>query len=129
LIQGKIEETLASYKIIDDPRITTVGKILRKTSLDELPQFLNVLLGNMSLVGPRPPIGYETVHYQPWHLQRIFDVKPGITGIWQVEGRSATTFDGMVRMDLKYARNVSVMLDLKLILKTFFVIFTAKGGY
>ena len=81
------------YKIMNDPRVTPIGRFLRKTSLDELPQFINVLIGNMSLVGPRPPLEYELVNYDIWHRRRIFAVKPGITGLWQVKGRSVTTFD------------------------------------
>lgn len=117
------------YKIENDPRITTVGRFIRKTSLDEFPQFINVLLGNMSLVGPRPPIPYELECYDPWHRRRILEMKPGITGIWQVSGRSQTTFDEMVRLDLNYARNWSLLLDLKLLIMTPWVILTGKGGY
>lgn len=106
------------YKIQDDPRVTSIGRFLRKTSLDELPQFLNVLMGDMSLVGPRPPIGYEVERYQAWHRQRLLAVKPGITGPWQVHGRSKVNFDEMVRMDLRYAQNWSVWLDLKILLQT-----------
>ena len=91
------------YKLTNDPRITPFGRFLRKTSLDEMPQFLNVLIGSMSLVGPRPPVPYEFECYDMWHRQRLVAVKPGITGPWQVGGRSKTTFDEMVRMDLKYA--------------------------
>lgn len=117
------------YKIEDDPRITSVGRFIRKTSLDEFPQFINVLLGDMSLVGPRPPIPYELECYDPWHRRRILEMKPGITGIWQVSGRSQTTFDEMVRLDLNYARNWSLLLDLKLLIMTPWVILTGKGGY
>ena len=106
------------FKIVEDPRVTPLGRILRKTSLDELPQLLNVLRGEMSLVGPRPPIPYELKRYDLWHRRRILEVKPGITGFWQVRGRSRTTFDEMVRMDLHYARNWSVWLDLRLLLET-----------
>jgi len=102
--------------------------IPRKTSLDELPQLFNVLTGQMSLVGPRPPIPYEVEMYKSWHLQRILEVKPGVTGIWQVEGRSSTTFDEMVRMDLQYVRKKSIRTDLKLILKTFAVVFKTEGA-
>jgi lipopolysaccharide/colanic/teichoic acid biosynthesis glycosyltransferase len=119
----------AVFKITDDPRITPVGKVLRKTSLDEIPQFLNVLLGDMSLVGPRPAIPYEVGEYQTWHRRRVFEVKPGITGVWQVEGRSRTTFEGMVRMDIQYIRHFSVLLDLKLIFKTPMALFNAKGAF
>ncbi|MFZ0430521.1 MAG: sugar transferase [Acidobacteriota bacterium] len=106
------------FKLVEDPRVTPVGRFLRKTSLDELPQFFNVLLGEMSLVGPRPPIPYELKQYDVWHRRRILEVRPGITGLWQVYGRSRTTFDDMVRMDLQYARNWSVWLDLKLLAST-----------
>jgi len=106
------------FKIQDDPRITPVGQFLRRTSLDELPQFLNVLKGEMSLVGPRPPIPYEIETYELWHRRRFLEVKPGITGLWQVEGRSRTRFDDMVRLDLKYARTWSPWLDIKILLRT-----------
>jgi lipopolysaccharide/colanic/teichoic acid biosynthesis glycosyltransferase len=112
------------YKMTNDPRITPLGKILRKSSMDELPQFLNVLMGQMSLVGPRPPIPYELDNYQSWHRKRVLNVKPGITGFWQVNGRSLTTFDEMVRMDLHYANNWDLWLDFKILLRTFKVVFT-----
>ena len=92
------------FKLTDDPRITRPGRILRRTSLDEMPQFWNVLRGEMSLVGPRPPLPFEVEQYQPWHRRRVLEAKPGITGLWQVSGRSRTTFDDMVRLDLRYAR-------------------------
>jgi exopolysaccharide biosynthesis polyprenyl glycosylphosphotransferase len=117
------------YKITDDPRITPFGKFLRKSSLDELPQFFNVLKGDMSLVGPRPPIPYECDVYKRWHCRRVLEVKPGITGLWQVSGRSTTTFDEMVRLDLAYVRNWSLWLDIKIILKTFWAVISTKGGY
>jgi len=98
--------------------VTSVGRFLRKTSLDEVPQFVNVLLGDMSLVGPRPPIPYEVDAYDIWHRRRLLGVKPGITGLWQVNGRSRTTFDEMVRLDLQYATSWSVWLDLKILLRT-----------
>ncbi len=118
-----------SYKIKDDPRVTPIGKFLRKSSLDELPQFFNVLKGEMSLVGPRPPIPYELEAYDIWHRRRLLEIRPGITGIWQVHGRSCTTFDEMVRMDIKYIREWSVWMDIKLLLKTPWVILTGKGAY
>jgi lipopolysaccharide/colanic/teichoic acid biosynthesis glycosyltransferase len=117
------------YKIRNDPRITPIGNILRKTSIDELPQFINVLMGDMSLVGPRPPIPYEFELYDIWHKRRLLSVKPGITGLWQVTGRSTTTFDDMVRLDLKYINEWSLWLDIKLLLKTPWVIITGKGAY
>lgn len=116
------------YKIQSDPRVTAVGNILRKTSLDELPQFLNVLGGAMSLVGPRPPIPYEVENYKNWHLRRILEVKPGITGLWQIYGRSRTTFDDMVRLDLKYVDQKSILLDLKILLRTIPAVLTPKNG-
>jgi diguanylate cyclase (GGDEF)-like protein len=117
------------HKMTNDPRITPLGKILRKTSLDELPQLYNVLCDEMSLVGPRPPIAYEVDRYSSWHKRRIFEVKPGITGLWQVEGRSTLTFDEAVRLDIQYAENWNLLLDLKIILKTFKVVFSGKGAY
>lgn len=106
------------YKIKADPRITRIGRFIRKTSIDELPQFFNVLKGDMSLVGPRPPIPYEAASYKPWHYKRVSAMKPGITGLWQVNGRSKVTFDEMVRMDLRYIRDCSLRLDITLLLKT-----------
>ena len=106
------------YKMTDDPRITSVGRFLRRTSLDELPQFLNVLKGEMSLVGPRPPLAYEFQQYQVWHRRRVLEVKPGITGLWQVNGRSRVRFDDMVRLDLRYVRTRSVWLDIQILLQT-----------
>ncbi len=106
------------FKIRDDPRVTRPGKILRRTSLDEIPQFLNVLRGEMSLVGPRPPLPFEVEQYQPWHRRRVLEAKPGITGLWQVSGRSRTTFDDMVRLDLRYARTHTLWTDLRILLAT-----------
>lgn len=117
------------FKLTNDARVTPIGKFLRKTSLDEVPQFINVLLGNMSLVGPRPPIPYEVQEYDLWHLRRVLESKPGITGYWQVEGRSTTNFDEMARMDIRYTAMQSVLFDLKVILKTPLALFTAKGAY
>jgi lipopolysaccharide/colanic/teichoic acid biosynthesis glycosyltransferase len=108
----------AVYKMKDDPRITKVGHFLRHTSLDELPQFINVLKGDMSLVGPRPPLAYECQQYDLWHRRRVLEVKPGITGLWQVNGRSRVRFDDMVRLDLRYVRTCSVWLDLQILLQT-----------
>ena len=116
------------YKLKSDPRITRLGKILRKTSIDELPQLLCVLKGDMSLVGPRPPLPYEAEKYQPWHLRRVLETKPGITGVWQVEGRSKVCFDDMVRMDLQYVRNCSLTLDFKILLKTLVVVLKREGA-
>lgn len=124
--QGNIEAPL--YKIKSDPRVTWVGRILRSTSMDELPQFFNVLKGDMSLVGPRPPLPYEAERYQSWHFRRIFEMKPGITGLWQVEGRSRTSFDDMVRLDLEYIRNCSLMFDIRILLKTIKVVLRGTGA-
>jgi len=117
------------YKIKNDPRVTRIGKFLRKTSLDELPQFLNVLKGEMSLVGPRPPIPYEIESYDIWHRRRFLETKPGITGLWQVEGRSRVNFDEMVRLDLKYARIWSPWLDIKILLRTPKAVLRGDGAY
>jgi lipopolysaccharide/colanic/teichoic acid biosynthesis glycosyltransferase len=125
---AKAGET-ASYKIKDDPRVTGIGRFIRKTSIDELPQLFNVLLGNMSLVGPRPPIEYEVEAYDVWHRSRVVEARPGITGLWQVKGRSRTTFEGMVRMDLEYIRTWSLWLDVKILLKTPFAVINGKGAY
>lgn len=112
----------------NDPRRTRVGKVLRKLSLDELPQFINVLLGEMSIVGPRPPVPAEVAEYDDWHRGRLL-VTPGLTGLWQVSGRSNLTFDEMVRLDLYYAEHWSPWLDIKIILRTFPAIVTARGAY
>jgi lipopolysaccharide/colanic/teichoic acid biosynthesis glycosyltransferase len=117
------------YKITHDPRVTPFGRWLRKTSLDEFPQFINVLMGDMSLVGPRPPIPYECEGYDVWHKRRITEAKPGITGLWQVEGRSSLPFDEAVRLDIKYIREWSLWLDIKIILKTPGAILSCKGAY
>jgi len=116
------------FKITNDPRVTPIGRILRKTSLDELPQFINVLLGSMSLVGPRPPIPYEVAQYKAWHHRRVLDAKPGITGLWQVTGRSRTTFDEMVRLDIRYARTSSLWTDIKILLATPRAVVSGKGA-
>ena len=117
------------YKIVNDPRVTAVGRFLRKTSLDELPQFWNVLRGEMSLVGPRPPVQYEFEIYDIWHRRRILDVKPGVTGLWQVSGRSRTRFDDMVRLDLRYCRTWSLWLDLKILISTPRAVLGGDGAY
>lgn len=106
------------YKLTRDARITSIGAVLRRTSLDELPQLLNVLKGEMSLVGPRPPIDYEVEKYELWHRRRLMEAKPGITGLWQVAGRNLIPFDDMVRLDLMYAESLSPWLDLKILLRT-----------
>jgi lipopolysaccharide/colanic/teichoic acid biosynthesis glycosyltransferase len=117
------------YKLTRDSRITPLGRFLRKTSLDELPQFLNVLKGEMSLVGPRPPIPYELAAYQTWHRRRLLEVKPGITGLWQVTGRCRVGFDEMVRLDLKYAMLWSPWLDMKILLRTPAAVVKGSGAY
>ena len=117
------------YKITNDPRVTWIGRFMRRTSLDELPQFWNVLKGEMSLVGPRPPVRYEFDIYDVWHRRRSLEAKPGITGLWQVHGRSRTTFDEMVRLDLRYSRSWSPLLDLKILLQTPRAIITGDGAY
>lgn len=119
----------AVYKITDDPRVTPVGKFLRKTSLDEFPQFWNVVRGEMSLVGPRPPLPYEFEVYDLWHRRRVLEVKPGVTGLWQVMGRSRTCFDDMVRLDLRYSQHWSIWLDLKILLATPRAVFLGDGAF
>jgi lipopolysaccharide/colanic/teichoic acid biosynthesis glycosyltransferase len=114
------------YKLAVDDRVTGVGRFLRKTSLDELPQLWNVLRGEMSLVGPRPVIAYEVEHYPDWYLDR-FAVRPGLTGLWQVSGRNERTYEEMVRFDIEYARRQSLALDLKILLKTLWVVVRGQG--
>jgi len=116
------------FKMTSDARITSFGRLLRKTSLDELPQFFNVLAGDMSLVGPRPPIPYEVSEYDHWHKKRVLDVKPGITGLWQIGGRSSITFDEAVRLDVQYARQWSLVLDFKIMLQTVRAVLSQKGA-
>ena len=115
------------YKMKNDPRITPIGRFIRRTSIDELPQLLNVLKGDMSLIGPRPPIPYEAREYKIWHHRRLMQVKPGITGLWQVSGRSRTTFSEMVRLDIHYARNWSLMMDFKILFKTVRSVLASDG--
>ena len=117
------------FKITNDPRITPFGRFIRKSSLDELPQFINVLRGEMSLVGPRPPIPYEFEDYDIWHRYRLLKMKPGITGLWQVTGRSTTNFDSMVRLDINYIKNWSLWLDIKILCLTPFAVFKCRGAY
>jgi lipopolysaccharide/colanic/teichoic acid biosynthesis glycosyltransferase len=118
-----------AYKLTQDPRVTKVGRFLRKTSLDELPQLFNVLRRDMSLVGPRPPIPYELEHYDFWHRRRLLEARPGITGLWQVMGRSRTTFDEMVRLDLRYTKAWSLWLDIKILLHTPRAVLSGDGAY
>lgn len=117
------------YKLTSDPRVTPVGRILRKLSFDELPQFWNVLRGEMSLVGPRPPVPYEFEVYDIWHRRRVLELKPGVTGLWQVCGRSRTRFEEMVRLDLKYSQSWSLWLDIKILAATPRAVFTGDGAY
>jgi lipopolysaccharide/colanic/teichoic acid biosynthesis glycosyltransferase len=118
---------LACYKLEHDERVTRVGRLLRRTSLDELPQLFNVLRGEMSLIGPRPAIPYEVEEYLEWHRARLVP-RPGLTGLWQVNGRSRVTFDEMVRMDLDYAANVSLWMDVRILLRTPWAMLSGKGA-
>jgi exopolysaccharide biosynthesis polyprenyl glycosylphosphotransferase len=122
-------ESAPVYKMTDDPRITRIGRLLRRASLDELPQFINVLVGDMSLVGPRPPLAYEYEEYDIWHRGRILEIKPGITGLWQVNGRSRVRFDDMVRLDLQYARGWSLWLDVQILMQTPRAVVLGDGAY
>ena len=130
-IAGRSEANLGddqkpTYKLLSDPRVTRVGRWLRRSSLDEVPQLLNVLMSDMSIVGPRPPIPYEVESYDLWHRKRL-DMKPGLTGLWQVSGRNRLPFEEMVRLDLYYIENWSLLLDLKIILRTAFVMLGGEG--
>jgi len=134
--ESRLPEVLVNNRITDgptfkwkhDPRITRVGRILRKTSLDELPQLFNVLAGNMSLVGPRPPLESEVRKYEPWQLKRL-SVKPGMTGLWQVSGRSDLGFVEMVSLDIDYIENWSLLGDVVLLLRTPLAVVTGRGAY
>lgn len=125
--EGDSEEA-PLYKLANDPRITPLGHLLRRSSLDELPQLFNVLKGDMSLVGPRPPLPYEVDTYESWHRRRLVDVKPGITGFWQVFGRSRVGFAEMVRLDLAYAGSCSLWTDLKVLLRTPWAVINGEGA-
>lgn len=129
LIRGELAPGTRDFKIVHDPRVTPFGRLLRKSSLDELPQLFNVLTGDMSLVGPRPPLPYEFECYKPWHRKRLEQVSPGITGLWQVEGRSRVGFDDMVRLDLRYARTWSLWLDLRILLATPKAVVSGNGAH
>ncbi|WP_205247317.1 sugar transferase [Enterococcus cecorum] len=118
----------AMFKMKNDPRVTKVGKFIRKTSIDELPQFFNVLIGDMSLVGPRPPLMREVVQYTEMDKARLL-VKPGITGLWQATVRNDSDFDVMVRLDIQYIRKLSFKMDMKILFKTVSVIFHPNGAY
>ena len=115
------------FKITNDPRITRVGKILRKTSLDELPQVLNVLKGDMSIVGPRPT-SFSASNYQLWHTERL-DVLPGLTGLWQITGRASTEFDERLRLDIAYIEKRCIWLDVEIILRTVLAVFLQRGAH
>ncbi len=121
-LNSKNEMDGPMFKMKDDPRITKVGKIIRKTSIDELPQLFNILKGDMSLVGPRPSLPKEVDEFQPWMLERL-SVKPGLTCYWQVSGRNDIDFINWMKLDIKYVEERSTLLDLKLIWKTFFILF------
>lgn len=125
-IEGS-QETGLPYKLNNDPRVTRVGRWLRKTSLDELPQLVNILKGEMSLVGPRPVPLYEVAAYKEWHRERL-NALPGLTGLWQVKGRSQVTFDEMARLDIEYVHNQSILLDLKLLLSTIPAVMSGNGA-
>jgi len=121
-----LDDHTIHFKTLDDPRITRVGRFLRKTSLDELPQLFNVIRGEMSLVGPRPT-SLNLATYEPWHERRL-DVPPGITGLWQVRGRNAMTFDERVRLDLEYIDTMSLATDIRLLGQTVLVVLGGKGA-
>ncbi len=123
-----VKQAAAPFKLVNDPRVTPVGDFLRRSSIDELPQLWNVLRGEMSLVGPRPPVPYEVARYKRWHRRRVLEAKPGMTGLWQVTGRSRTTFDDMVRLDLRYAATRSVWKDVKILLATPRAVLSGKGA-
>jgi lipopolysaccharide/colanic/teichoic acid biosynthesis glycosyltransferase len=135
LISGKAERQPTKgngkgvYKLTRDPRVTRVGEFLRRTSLDELPQLYNVLCGEMSLVGPRPAIPYEVEAYEIWHRRRVLEAKPGITGLWQVSGRSRVAFDEMVRLDVRYAVKRSLWMDIRILLLTPWAVIQGEGAH
>ncbi|MCA9729637.1 MAG: sugar transferase [Candidatus Eisenbacteria bacterium] len=116
------------FKIENDPRITRVGRVLRRTSLDELPQFWNVFIGDMTLVGPRPPIAEEVVKYEPWQLRRL-SVRPGITCLWQISGRCRIGFDEWMRLDMEYIDRRSFGLDVQILLRTIPAVLSGEGAY
>jgi len=131
LVATLLEHNEASgplFKIRRDPRITPVGRFLRRFSLDELPQLINVLVGEMSLVGPRPPLPSEVITYEEWQLGRL-QARPGMTGLWQVSGRSEVPFNDMIRLDLHYVRNWSFGLDLEIMLRTIPAVLANRGAY
>jgi lipopolysaccharide/colanic/teichoic acid biosynthesis glycosyltransferase len=122
------EKAPSVYKLTNDPRVTSIGNFLRKTSLDELPQFINILRGEMTIVGPRPPLQYELEYYEEWHKLRL-EVKPGLTGLWQVSGRSSVPFNEMVKLDLYYIEHWTLLLDFKIMMRTIPVMLFGSGGY
>lgn len=128
LLQDQNEADGPVFKIARDPRITRVGRVLRRTSLDELPQIWNILKGEMSLVGPRPPIPREVLQYEPWQLRRLA-VRPGLTCLWQISGRSEIGFDEWMRLDMEYIDHRSFLLDLKILLRTVPAVMSGKGAY
>lgn len=128
-LQQQDSRGVGTYKLTGDPRITALGGLLRKSSLDELPQLINVLKGDMSLVGPRPPLPYEFEHYTLWHRRRVWEAKPGITGLWQIKSRSRAKFDEMVRLDLQYIRKSSLWLDCKILLQTPRAVIAGDGAH
>jgi lipopolysaccharide/colanic/teichoic acid biosynthesis glycosyltransferase len=128
LVSGEAAPIDGAFKLARDPRVTRVGRFLRRTSVDEIPQLVNVLTGDMSLVGPRPPIPYETELYGPRERRRL-DVVPGITGLWQVSGRSSLSFQEMIDLDLAYIANWSIWLDLKILLLTPLAVLTGTGAW
>jgi lipopolysaccharide/colanic/teichoic acid biosynthesis glycosyltransferase len=128
-LTGEEGDAVGVFKLTKDRRVTTVGSLLRRSSMDELPQLINVLRGEMSLVGPRPAIPYEVAAYETWHRRRLLEVKPGITGLWQVCGRGRVPFDEMVRLDLRYAREWSPWLDLKILLRTPRAVIVGDGAF
>ncbi|MCX8128926.1 MAG: sugar transferase [Clostridia bacterium] len=127
-LEKKNEISGYMFKIKEDPRVTRIGRFIRKTSIDELPQLINVLKGDMSLVGPRPPLPREVIRYDRWHNLRM-SVKPGITGLWQVSGRNKLGFDEMVRLDLKYIRERNFCYDIKIIFRTIPVLFGDRHAF
>lgn len=126
-LESQNEMSGPMFKIKDDPRITKVGKFIRKTSIDELPQLINVIKGDMSLVGPRPSLPKEVKKFEPWMMERL-EVKPGLTCIWQISGRNNIDFEDWMKLDIKYVRERSIKLDIKLILKTVLVLFGDKNA-
>ncbi|MGI6085249.1 MAG: sugar transferase [Acetivibrionales bacterium] len=127
-LEKKNEAQGPMFKIKDDPRVTKIGRFIRKTSIDELPQLINIIKGDMTLVGPRPPLPREVAKYEAWQKLRL-SVKPGLTGLWQISGRSNVGFEEMVRMDLRYIRERSLFYDIKILIKTIPVIFGSKDAF